>query len=190
MKVTEIELRKIKPYENNPKIHTERQIKAVANSIRSFGAVQPIVVDKNMVIIIGHCRYEAARYLNMNTFPVIVADLSEDEAKALRIIDNRTNESEWNTALLSGDLRDLVESFEMYNLGFSEADLLELTQDIQPDKLVLEDKQAYVKNAQSQLQATRAIFTYKYPEEEKWLLEKLGAENLGVVTYVADLIKA
>lgn len=189
MKIVDIELEKIKPYENNPKIHTERQIKAVANSIRSFGTVQPIVVDKNMVIIIGHCRYQAAKYLNMNTFPVVVADLSEEDAKALRIIDNRTNESEWNTALLSGDLKDLVENFEMYNLGFSEADLLELTRDIEPDKLVLNDIAKYTQNAKQILSATRVICTYKTPEEEDWLLERLGVKELGVVSYVADLIK-
>lgn len=187
MTITEISLDKIKPYSNNPKAHTNRQIDAVAESIRQFGAVQPIVVDPNMVIVIGHCRYEAARKLGMKTFPTVVAQLTEDEAKALRIIDNRTNESEWNTALLSGELKELA-NFGLTSLGFSEADLLELARDIEPDKLVLDNSMKYVQNANAQLMATRVIITYKTPEEERWLLERLGVGELGVVAYVSDLM--
>lgn len=190
MKIQEIALEKIRPYENNPKTHTDRQVEAVAESIKRFGAVQPIVVDPEMVIIIGHCRYEAALALNLKTFPVVIANLNPEQAKALRIIDNRTNESEWNTALLSGELKELVDSFELTTLGFSEADLLELTRDIEPDKLVLDNSMKYVRNANAQLMATRVILTYKTPEEERWLLERLGVSELGVVAYVADLIKA
>ena len=188
MTITEISLDKIKPYANNPKAHSNRQIDAVAESIREFGAVQPIVVDPNMVIVIGHCRYEAAKKMGMKTFPTVIAQLTEDEAKALRIIDNRTNESEWNTALLSGELKELA-NFGLTSLGFSEADLLELTRDIQPERLRLDNENQYVKNAQSQLEATRIICIYKTQEEENWLLERLGADNLNIVTYIANLMK-
>ena len=65
------------PYEKNAKKHTETQIKNVAKSIKEFGWQQPIVVDQNGIIIIGHCRYESAKYLGLKEVPIVVANLSE-----------------------------------------------------------------------------------------------------------------
>lgn len=88
-------LRKIKPYEKNAKKHDARQIENVANSIRRFGWQQPIVVDENGVIIIGHCRWMAAKKLGLKTAPVkVVSGLTDEEIRELRIADNKTNESE------------------------------------------------------------------------------------------------
>lgn len=188
MQTKEMKLTEIRPYENNAKTHTVRQIEAVAESISKFGAVQPIVVDRDGVIIIGHCRYKAALLLGLETFPVIVAsELTPEQAKALRIADNRTNESEWDTAMLSGELTGLVDTFEMTELGFSEADILELTRDITPDKLELEDIGTYAENANRQLPATRIIITYETQAENEWLLDKLGVKDLGVVEYVSKI---
>lgn len=98
----------IKPYKGNAKKHSETQIKNVAESIRQFGFRQPIVLDKNDVIIIGHCRYEAAKLLNLETVPCnIAAELSSDQVKKLRNLDNKLNESEWDFDILRNDISDL-----------------------------------------------------------------------------------
>lgn len=91
----------IKPYEKNAKKHDRVQIENVKESIRQFGMVQPIVVDNEGTIIIGHCRFIAllemgykADNLPENFF--IVKDLTDKEANKLRLLDNKLNESEWN----------------------------------------------------------------------------------------------
>lgn len=103
-----IEYKKLKaltPYENNTKKHDSTQVDNVAESIRQYGFVQPIVVDKNGVIVIGHCRYEAAKKLGMERVPcVCVDDLTDEQVKALRIVDNKTNESPWDMSFLSDEL--------------------------------------------------------------------------------------
>ena len=104
-------LSEIKPYKKNAKKHDEAQIKNVMQSIKEFGVVQPIVVDKNNTIIIGHCRYEAMKRLGYDELQedwVKVVDLSEEEAEKLRLLDNKLNESEWDLELL----KDLVPSID------------------------------------------------------------------------------
>lgn len=97
-------LSEIKPYKKNAKKHDETQIKNVMQSIKDFGVVQPIVVDKNNTIIIGHCRYEAMKRLGYDELQegwVKVVDLSEEETEKLRLLDNKLNESEWDMDLLA-----------------------------------------------------------------------------------------
>lgn len=108
MKVVELKLGLLKPYENNAKVHPDSQIKNVANSIKKYGWQQPIVVDKDYTIIIGHCRYLAAQRLELEDVPVVVADnLTEDQVKALRLVDNKTNESAWDLELVKTEIPDL-----------------------------------------------------------------------------------
>ena len=104
-------LSEIKPYKKNAKKHEETQIKNVMQSIKEFGVVQPIVVDRTKTIIIGHCRYEAMKRLGYDELQedwVKVVDLSEEEAEKLRLLDNKLNESEWDLELL----KDLVPSID------------------------------------------------------------------------------
>ena len=110
----------IKPYKKNAKKHDEAQIKNVMQSIKEFGVVQPIVVDRNNTIIIGHCRYEAMKRLGYDELQedwVKVVDLSEEEAEKLRLLDNKLNESEWDLDLL----KDLVPSidFSEFEIDFN-----------------------------------------------------------------------
>ena len=110
-------LSEIKPYKKNAKKHEETQIKNVMQSIKEFGVVQPIVIDRTNTIIIGHCRYEAMKRLGYDQLQddwVKVVDLSEEEAEKLRLLDNKLNESEWDLELL----KDLVPS-----LDFSEFEI-------------------------------------------------------------------
>lgn len=108
MKIINKKLAELVPYEKNAKKHDETQIANVAESIRQFGFVQPIVIDRNGVIVIGHCRALAAKKLGMEEVPcVVVSDLTEDEINALRIVDNKTNESPWDFDLLSAELPEI-----------------------------------------------------------------------------------
>lgn len=124
-------LSEIKPYKKNAKKHDETQIKNVMQSIKEFGVVQPIVVDRTNTIIIGHCRYEAMKRLGYDELQedwVKVVDLSEEEAEKLRLLDNKLNESEWDFELL----KDLVPSidFSDFEIDFN---LPEEVQDINLD---------------------------------------------------------
>lgn len=101
-------LDEITPYENNAKTHDKKQIKNVAESIKQYGFVQPVVIDRDGVIVIGHCRVMAAKKLGMKTVPcVCVDDLTPEQVKALRLVDNKSNESLWDFDLLAPELEDL-----------------------------------------------------------------------------------
>lgn len=114
----------IKPYNKNAKKHPDKQIKQVAESIKEFGFNQPIVVDKDNTIIVGHGRFEAAKLLGLTDVPVITVDLSEEKAKAYRLADNKLNESEWDMGLAIEELKGLSE--ELFALtGFDEDLLIE-----------------------------------------------------------------
>lgn len=123
MKIENIETNKILPYINNPRKNLNAD--KVASSIKEFGFQQPIVVDKEMIIIVGHTRHQAAKLLGLKTVPVVIADLPPLKAKAYRIADNRLNEdSEWDMGLLNIEFTDLLDNnFEMENLGFDDKEL-------------------------------------------------------------------
>lgn len=108
MKIEQMRLADIKPYAGNAKKHDETQIANVMQSIKEFGIVQPLVVDKDNVLIIGHCRLIASKRMKLKDVPVVrLEDLSEDEAQKLRLLDNKLNESEWDFDLLSEQVPEL-----------------------------------------------------------------------------------
>ena len=120
MKVTEISVKDLKPYEKNTKKHDKTQIANVAESIKQYGFVQPIVIDKDNVVVIGHCRLLAAKQLKMKEVPcVCVEDLTEEQVKALRIVDNKSNESEWDFDILTDELAELNLSDFDFDFGVS-----------------------------------------------------------------------
>ena len=123
MKIQELKIEQIKPYDNNPRKNLNYD--KVAKSIKEYGFQQPIVVDKNMSIIVGHTRYEAAKRLDLKTVPVVIADLDPLKAKAYRIADNRLNEdSKWDFSLLNKEFTDLMDNhFDLDNLGFDNKEL-------------------------------------------------------------------
>lgn len=100
-------IEEIKPYENNPRINDEA-VEYVANSIKEFGFRNPIILDKNNVIICGHTRLESAKNLGMKEVPVIIADdLTDEQVKALRLADNKVAEkSMWDYSKLDEELED------------------------------------------------------------------------------------
>ena len=108
MDIKNIAVKDLIPYEKNTKKHDDVQINNVAESIKQYGFVQPIVIDKNNVVVIGHCRLLAAKKLKMADVPcVCVDDLTEEQVKALRIVDNKSNESPWDFDFLTDELADL-----------------------------------------------------------------------------------
>lgn len=108
MNVIQKKLSEIVPYAKNAKKHDKTQIANVAESIKQYGFVQPVVIDKDGVIVIGHCRALAAKKLGMKTVPcVCVDDLTPEQVNALRLVDNKSNESPWDMDLLAEELPEL-----------------------------------------------------------------------------------
>lgn len=117
MDIKEIKLDKIRQYEKNQKKHPETQVKNIATSIEKYGFVQPLVLSKDNEIIIGHGRFLAAQSIGMENVPCVYADnLSEDQIKELRIMDNKLNESDWDFELLKEELNEL--DFSDFNIDF------------------------------------------------------------------------
>jgi DNA modification methylase len=125
MDVIDLPLGQIIPYARNPR-KNEKAVATVAASIAEFGWRQPIVVDEAMVVLAGHTRLEAARQLGLETAPVHVArGLTEAQARAFRIMDNRSSENaEWDDELLGLELGDLLEAeFDLGLTGFTDEEL-------------------------------------------------------------------
>ncbi|AFH22484.1 hypothetical protein OSG_eHP27_00160 [environmental Halophage eHP-27] len=121
------------PYSNNPKAHPEEQVNKIASSIKNYGWDQPIVVDGDGEIIKGHGRLQAAQKLGLDEVPVIWReDLTDAEAKAARIADNKTAESEWLDDELATEL-ELLGDFDDVELGFDEGEVDEILADFNED---------------------------------------------------------
>lgn len=123
MEVVEININEITPYENNPRIN-DKAVKGVANSIQEFGFQNPIILDKNHVVICGHTRLKAAKKLGYETVPCIVAGaLTDEQVKALRLADNKVAEkAEWDEDALREELNSIL-NIDMEDFGFLEAEL-------------------------------------------------------------------
>jgi ParB-like chromosome segregation protein Spo0J len=126
MKIEQISVDLIKPYAKNPR-KNKKAVASVMTSIKEFGFKQPIVVDKDMNIVVGHTRYQAARELNYLQVPVLIAeDLSENQIRAYRIMDNKSNEyADWDIDLLLEEFADL-EDYDLDLTGFNESERKEI----------------------------------------------------------------
>lgn len=131
MQIETRNIKDIQPYPNNPRDNAAA-VKPVANSLKEFGWQQPIVVDKDGVIIVGHTRYKAAKSLHMTEVPVVVADqLTPEQVAAYRIADNSTGEvAVWDIPLLNTELATIDIDMSQFGLNIE-------TTDIDPD--VIED---------------------------------------------------
>ena len=119
MKIKDVDIDKIRPYAGNQKEHPEKQIENIATSIREFGFIQPLVLDKENEIVIGHGRFLAAQKLELKTAPVVyVENLTNEQVRKLRIIDNKLNESAWNVEKLKADLEEL--DFSEFDISFED----------------------------------------------------------------------
>lgn len=121
-----------KPYPGNPRLN-DSAVDQVAESIRVFGWRQPIVVDTDEVIVVGHTRLKAAMKLGLIEVPIHIArDLSPDQVRAYRLADNKLAElAEWNMELLPIELGQLqAADFDLGLIGF---DADELAKIMNPD---------------------------------------------------------
>ena len=108
MQIQELPITKLKPYENNPR-NNDLAVCACVNSIQTFGFKNPIIIDRNNIIICGHTRYRAAQKLKLDFVPCIIADdLTPEKIKAFRLADNKISElSTWDGALLAIEIETL-----------------------------------------------------------------------------------
>jgi len=126
MKIEIADINSIKPYENNPRKLSEKAIETVAMSLKEYGFRQPIVVDKDRIIVVGHTRFRASKKLGFKEVPITIADnLTPEQINAYRIADNRTSEeSEWDNELLKMELKELdLKDFNLELTGFNEDQL-------------------------------------------------------------------
>lgn len=141
MKIVEKRLDEIRPYENNPR-RNEEAVQYVAESIKQFGWKQPIVIDRDGVIVAGDTRYKAAKMLELEKAPCLIADdLTPEQVKAYRIADNKVSDfSVWDNKRLLEELESISE--EMFT-GFDFSELFDNTID-ETDNTVLEENSAGV----------------------------------------------
>ena len=130
MEIVNVKLSEITPYANNPRVNDEA-VAAVVASIRKFGFIGAIILNKDKVIINGHTRVKAMKELGAETIPAVIVDhLTPEQENALRIADNKTGEiAEWDEALLKAELKALQDAgFEVGELGFDDEELEKLLQ--------------------------------------------------------------
>lgn len=108
------------PYKKNAKKHDKKQVEQIANSIKEFGFTQPVVIDKNNCVVAGHGRILGAKKAGLKEVPTVcLEELTEEQIKAYRLVDNKLNESEWDKTLLSEELDELAEqNMDMDLFGF------------------------------------------------------------------------
>ena len=164
-----IEIDKIVPYSRNPR--KNQHVDKVASSIKEFGFQQPIVVDNEHVIIVGHTRYQAAIKLGMKEVPVIIANnLSKNQVKAYRIADNRVaEESQWDNELLNLELLDLQkQEFDLESLGFETNEL---------NRIFNQDDPLFVSPEQSGMESNEANIEDFIPSQVRMIQLFLNSES-------------
>jgi ParB-like chromosome segregation protein Spo0J len=133
--ITKIKIEDIKPYAENPR-NMELSLPKVKESISNFGFNQPVLLDRNYIIITGHTRYAAAKELGLTELPCIIVDeLNPNQIRAYRIADNKVGQDgTWDVGLLKEELKKLrVENFPVTHTGYSDAELENL--EIELDKI-------------------------------------------------------
>ena len=163
------------PYEKNIKIHTESQVEGIMNSMKKFGFYAPIVVDGKKNVIIGHGRLEASKRLGLKEVPVVKQkNISQADAKALRIIDNRISEVDWDIDNLKLEMDDLKEfNFDDFHVDLEDLYAPKL-QDINIDIDTTDEKmKAYLEGSVKQI---TLIFSNEEFERTISRMEKCGIE--------------
>lgn len=177
LKIVYVPIEKIKPYKDNPR-DNKKAIKKVAESIKNFGFRVPLVLDKKYVIVTGHTRYLAAKELGLEKLPCVIAeDLSKEKIKAYRIADNKVSEyATWNESLLASEMDALKEmGIDLEDTGFSEVEIMELTEDILPEKYDNAEFKEYEDKAyEENLKAHNVIISCMSEKDKKWLSKLLS----------------
>jgi ParB-like chromosome segregation protein Spo0J len=134
MEIEQIDIEDLIPYAMNARTHSDAQVAQIAGSIKEFGFNNPVLIDKDNVLIAGHGRVMAGRKLGLKEVPAIrLGHLTENQKKAYILADNRIAlNSSWDYELLESEMRDLKDAdYDLGSLGFDEKEL-ELIADVKP----------------------------------------------------------
>lgn len=164
-------IKELKPYKKNAKKHNKEQVEQIANSIKEFGFTQPVIIDKNNEVVAGHGRILGAKKAGLKEVPTVcLEDLTEEQIKAYRLVDNKLNESEWDTELLNTELSELWDVGEI-DMSLFDFDM-DLLQDEEPTEKEVKfktkekhDVVLHFKNTQDMNKAFTTLKT-KYPQAD------------------------
>ncbi len=193
MKLEKIKLSEIKPYEKNVKRHSEQQIGNIAKSIKDVWFIQPIVVDEDNIILIGHWRFEALKSLWEKAADCVkLVWLTEAQKKALRIRDNKLNESEFDMSNLASELQDLFDdNIDLQELWFSIQELE--TFDLKLDKRELDaigEQMSIGENESQNFENTQWNFQQNGDEETAYNFSQIqwnvAGERHPITFYLTD----
>lgn len=138
-------IKQLKPYKKNAKKHPKEQIEQIANSIKEFGFLKhrAVAIDKDNVVIEGHGRILAAKKAGLKQVPTVcIDDMTEEQMKAWRLIENKTAESDYDYNLMDEELTELLESdIDMTLFGFD--DILSDEEQEKKKKVEFEIKEKY-----------------------------------------------
>lgn len=171
MKVLQVAIERVKPYPGNPRKNSATVAK-VAKSIQEFGFQQPIVVDSENVVVVGHTRLQAALSLGLKKVPItIMSDHTPEQIRAYRIMDNRSHEdSEWDQEALAREISALLDAgYDQDLTGFEDRELNQLMADV--------NKQPPTKTAINYSPGFAIIIDLKDERQQLTLLERLSAEG-------------
>lgn len=134
-------IKELKPYKKNAKKHSKEQVEQIANSIKEFGFTQPVIIDKNNCVVAGHGRILGAKKAGLKQVPTVtLEELTEEQIKAYRLVDNKLNESEWDFSLLDEELGILSDDIDMELFGF-DTDMSD--EELEKKKIEFEIKEKY-----------------------------------------------
>ena len=158
-------IKELKPYKKNAKKHPKEQVERIANSIKQFGFTQPVVIDSNNCVVAGHGRILGAKKAELTQVPtVMLEDLTEEQIKAYRLVDNKTNESDWDFSLLDEELGILSEDIDMDLFGFDIDE--EIEQKVETEKVEFEVKRG-----------TKVVVEFENKKSAEKLYKQLAEEG-------------
>lgn len=162
-------IKELKPYKKNAKKHSKEQVEQIANSIKEFGFTQPVIIDKHNSVVAGHGRILGAKKAGLKQVPTVcLEELTEEQIKAYRLVDNKLNESEWDTELLNTELSELWDAGEvdMAMFDFDIDSLLEEEPEEKEVKFKTKEKHDVVLHFKNTQEMNKAFKTLKdkYPQ--------------------------
>lgn len=158
-------IRDLKPYKKNAKKHSKEQVEQIANSIKEFGFTQPVIIDKNNEVVAGHGRILGAKKAGLKQVPTVcLDDLTEEQIKAYRLVDNKLNESEWDYDLLDTELGILADSIDMDMSMFGFDENIDLTN-------------AFEYETKDKVEKNFFVVSLAFPKEEKETIMKYLNKN-------------
>ena len=182
MKIEEVDIDTIKPYKNNPREIPIEAVEKVKQSIREFGNNQPIVVDKDNVIVVGHTRWRALKNLGKTKAFIIKKDFNKSEAIAYRIMDNRSGEnSKWDKSLLKQEidtLKDTDFNLDMTGFTFDELDKIMENNPIfkAPNDMIADINTDSIQAPNSSVKMMQLFFTTETEKKFREMVKELQEE--------------